>query len=219
MLVKDYMTRHPVMIPPTTPAAEAQKIMSENKVRHLPVVGDGKRLLGLITRERLSLKPDQLASLNVWEISRYLTQLTVEMIMLNADKVFTIAQDRTMERAARIMGEERIGCLPVLEENDIVVGIITEVDLMRSYQDMLGLFAEGVRVTVRVPDRLGEFAKLTTAIAEHDWGIMGIGSFPTPRRPGYYDLVLKIRRVTMDEIKEVLDNIPDQEVVDIRDVV
>lgn len=53
MLVKNCMTRHPIMIAPEKLASEAQKIMAENNVRHLPVVGDGKRLLGLITRERL----------------------------------------------------------------------------------------------------------------------------------------------------------------------
>ena len=40
MLIKDFMTRHPVMVPPTTPAADAQKVLRENKIRHLPVVGD-----------------------------------------------------------------------------------------------------------------------------------------------------------------------------------
>ncbi len=77
MLVKDCMTRHPIMIPQTMPAAEAQKIMSENKVGYLPVVGDGKCLLGLITRQCLALKSDILGSLNVWEITRRLANLKI----------------------------------------------------------------------------------------------------------------------------------------------
>lgn len=217
MLVKDCMTRHPVMISPETPAAEAQKVMSENKVRHLPVVGDGKKLLGLITRERMALKPDTLASLNVWEITRYLSNLTVKDLMLKANKVRTVEPDRTIERAARMLAEHKIGCLPVIEE-DVVIGIISEIDLLRSFQEMLGLPAEGVRVTVRQPERKGEFAKLTSTIAEHGWGIMGIGSFPSPRRPGYYDLVLKIPDAPLEEVQKVLSEIPDQEIVDIRGV-
>ncbi len=39
MLVKDCMTRHPIMISPKMPAAEAQKIMADNHIRHLPVAG------------------------------------------------------------------------------------------------------------------------------------------------------------------------------------
>jgi len=60
MLVNDCMVRHPIMISPETPAAEAEKIMSENRVRHIPIVGDGKRLVGLITRHSLALKPADL---------------------------------------------------------------------------------------------------------------------------------------------------------------
>lgn len=218
MLVKDCMTRHPVMVPPTMSAAEAEHVMAENKIRHLPVAGDGKRLLGLVTRQRLAMKPDTMASLNVWEITRYLSNLTVADVMLKAENVRTIGPDRTVERAARYLTDYRIGCLPVVEEG-IVVGMLSEVDLLRSFQEMLGLPAEGVRVTVRMPDRQGEFAKLTTTIARYGLGIMGIGSFPSPRRPGFYDVVLKIPRVSLTEIKEILGNVPDQEVIDIREVV
>jgi acetoin utilization protein AcuB len=218
MFVKDFMTRHPIMIAPETLATESQKIMSENNVRHLPVVGDGKRLLGLITRERLALKPDVMGSLNVWEITRYLSNLNVKKVMLPADKVLTVDPERTVERAARIMTDNKIGCLPVIEEW-IVVGIISEIDLLRSYQDMLGLPAEGVRVTMRMPNTEGQFAKLTTIVSNKGWGIMGIGSFPSPRHEGSYDMVLKISKVSKEDVEAVLSQIDGQEIVDIRDVV
>lgn len=218
MLVKDYMTRHPVLIPPETAATEAQRLMTENNIRHLPVVGDGKRLLGLITGQRLALKPDALASLNVWEITRYVSDLRVGQLMLKADEVHTTTPDRTIERAARIMAEHKIGCLPVIQEN-VVVGILSEVDMLRCLQDMLGFSMEGVRVTMRMPDQEGEFAKLTTFIANEGWGITGIGGFPTPRRPGFYDVVLKICQVTTDQVRDKLSHVDGQELVDIRSVV
>ncbi|RME80280.1 MAG: CBS domain-containing protein [Caldilineae bacterium] len=218
MLVKDIMTRHPIMVAPETPAAEAQRIMAENHIRHLPVAGSGKRLLGLITRQRLALKPENLASLNVWEISRLLGSLTAERVMLKAEHVYTITPDKTVERAAHMMTDHKIGCLPVLEDN-VVVGIITEADLLQAFQVMLGLPAQGVRVTVRVPNRTGEFNKLMTRVAEKGWGVLGIGSFPARKQPDFYDIVLKIPRVGITEVREALATIPDQEIVDIREVV
>jgi acetoin utilization protein AcuB len=209
------MTRHPVMISPATKAAEAVNIMTENKIRHLPVVGDGKRLEGLVTRQSLAIKPDMMGSLNVWEITRYLANLTVKQVMVRAGEVITISPDKTIERAARTMSEHKIGCLPVIEDG-IVVGIITEVDLMNAFQMMLGLPAAGIRVTVRMPNQLGEFAKLTAALSDNHWGVMGIGSFPSPRKPGFYDIVLKIPEVDAAEVEAALNQIPGQEVVDIR---
>ena len=222
MLVKDYMTRHPIMIAPETLATEAQKIMSENDVRHLPVVGDGKKLLGLITRARLALKPDMMGSLDVWEITRYLSNLTVDKVMLpvDKDKVHTVDPERTVERAARIMSDHKVGCLPVIEDG-VVVGVISEIDLLRSYQDMLGLPSDGVRVTMRMPDKIhGLFSKITSTVSAHGWGIMGVGSFPSPRHEGYWDMVLKIAGVSSpDDVKKVLAEIEGHDIIDIRNVV
>jgi CBS domain-containing protein len=138
------------MVPPTTPAAEAQKVMRENNVRHLPVVGDGKRLLGLITREKLGVSPTDLGSLNVWEITRYLSNLTVKDMMLKHEDVITIEPDAALEDAAQIMAKRKIGCLVVLEEN-VVVGIITETDMLVELNELLGGGVPGVRKVRDVP--------------------------------------------------------------------
>lgn len=218
MLVKDCMTRHPIMIPPTMPAAEAQKILQESKIRHLPVVGSGKKLLGLVTRARLAIKPDIMGSLNVWEITRYLSNLTVKDIMLDVKEVHTIEPDRTIERAAQYVAEHKIGCLPVVEDG-MVVGMLSEVDLLHAFQEMLGLPSQGVRVTMRMPNKQGEFAKLMKVLSEQGWGVMGIGTFPSRRAEGMYDAVLKIPNVTKEQVREALSKVPEQEVVDVRDVV
>jgi acetoin utilization protein AcuB len=217
MLVKDSMMRHPILISPDTAAAEAQQIMSENKIRHLPVVGDGKRLKGLITRQRLAFKPDELGSLNVWEITRKLSGLKVKDVMVRESDVHTVDADRTIERAASIMTANKIGCLPVLEDG-VVIGIITETDLLNAFQQMLGLPADGVRVTVRMPED-EKFINLAAVMVEHEWGLMGIGSFPAPRHPGYWDVVLKIPRVTPEQVTAALSKLERQKIVDIRESV
>jgi acetoin utilization protein AcuB len=218
MLVRDCMTRHPILISPKTPAAEAQRIMGENRIRHLPVTGTGKRLLGLITRQRLAMKPDDLASLNVWEITRRLSNMTAEKVMLPATRVHTIGPDKTVERAASLMTDYRIGCLPVMEDG-VVVGIITETDLLRSFQVMLGIMGEGVRVTVNMPDRRGEFAKLMQVIVDRNWGVVGVGTFPNTRRDSYYYAVVKISNVSLDEVRDAIAGIESQEITDIRTIV
>jgi acetoin utilization protein AcuB len=217
MLVKDYMTRHPIMISPDTPAAEAQKLMDENNVRHLPVVGDGKRVLGLITRDRLRVPPSDLGSLNIWEISRILSDLKVKDMMVKGKDLVTISPDETLEVAAQTMIKSKIGCLLVLED-DIVIGILSEVDLLAELSDLLGGGVSGVRVTVRTPDRVGEYAKLTTAIADKGWGIYASGGVRSPKNPDTWDVIVKVRNAPMDELVEVLKGIEDQEIIDVREI-
>jgi acetoin utilization protein AcuB len=216
MLVKDYMTRHPIMIPPSMAAAESQKIMSENKVRHLPVVGDGKRPLGLVTRQSLRIPPAELGSLNVWEITRFLSELKVKDIMVPAEELVTIGPDATLEEAAQIMADNRYGCLPVVEEN-VVVGIITETDLLVQLADLLGGYVPGVRVTVRLPGKIGGYAKIISAISAKGWGMYATGSVRAPKREGHWDIVLKVRNVSKDELLGVLDQLEDCEIIDVRE--
>jgi acetoin utilization protein AcuB len=209
------MTRHPIMIAPETPAPEAQKIMLENKIRHLPVVGDGKRLLGLITRDRLSVPPSELASLDVWEISRLLSNLQVKDVMLKRNELVTIQQEATLEDAAQEMLAHKVGCLPVIQE-EIVIGIITEIDLLAELSNLLGGQVEGVRVTIRVPDRIGEFSKVTSAVTVKGWGIYASGALPSPRTPGYWDLVIKVRNAPQEDLVSALQQIEGQQIIDVR---
>lgn len=215
MLVRDCMTRHPIMITPTTPAAEAHRLMATNTIRHLPVVGDGKRLLGMVTEESLRLPPEQLGSLNVWEIGRMLNNLSVKRMMVPAKSVATVSPDETAEKAARLMNEKRITGMPVIEDG-VVTGIVTDTDLLDVLAEMLAFSADGVRVTVRMVDRPGEFVKLIAALAKHEIGVMGIGTYPSPKREGYYDCVIKTVGGTAETVKAALEGVSDQQITDIR---
>jgi len=220
MLVKDYMTRHPLMAGPTMSIVEAQRFMGENSIRHLPIVGDGKRLLGLVTRQTLLVDPGRLGSLDVWEIARALTGLKVKNVMVKAHAVVTLSQEATIEEAARIMVEEKIGCLPVVEgpAPGVVIGIITDTDLLAHLMEMMAAREHGVRVTVRQPNRRGELAKLVNVVATHGWGILTCGGVPAPKDPSKWDAVIKIRNVPQGEIVAALETIEGQEIVDVREV-
>jgi acetoin utilization protein AcuB len=218
MLVRDYMTRHPLLADPEMSAVDAQRYMVEANIRRLPVVGDGKRLLGLVTRQSLLVDPGRLGSLNMWEIAGYLSRLTLKDVMIKVKDVINVGPDVTIEEAARIMVEKKIGCLPVLED-DVVVGIITETDLLAQLVSMMDLRQPGVRATVRMPtDLVGGLARLVDAVAAKGWGINALGGSVFPKDPALWDAVIKIEGVTKDEMIEALRQVRDETVVDVREV-
>ena len=217
MIVKDYMTKHPVMVEPTMSIVEVQGIMAETKVRHLPVAEEGKRLVGLITQETLRVPPTKLTSLNVWEITRFLSELTVRDVMIKGKDVITIHPDATIEEAAQVMVEHKIGCLPVLEEN-IIIGIITDTDMMMHLMEMLAAPRPSVRVTMRMPTTKGELARLVNAISAQGWGIWALGGVFAPKELDKWDAVFKIIDVPRDQILAVLSKIEGQQIIDMREV-
>ena len=166
------------------PVVEAQRLMGEARIRRLPVVGDGKRLVGLITRQSLLVDPGKLGSLNMWEIAGYLSKLAVGDVMIKAKDVVTMGPELPIEEAARIMVEKKVGSLPVVED-DVVVGIITETDLLAQMSAMMGLRLPGVRATVRMPtDLVGGLARLVDAVAAKGWGINALGGSIFPEGSG-----------------------------------
>jgi hypothetical protein len=154
--------------------------------------------------------------LNVWEITRFLAELTVKDVMVKGDDMLTIGPDATMEDAAQIMAEKRIGCLPVVEGN-VVVGIITETDMLVELADLLGAGVPGTRVTVRLPGRVGGYAKIISAISAQGWGMYATGSVPAPRREGFWDIILKVRDVSAQDVVSVLEQVEACEIVDLRE--
>lgn len=214
MFVRDFMTRHPLMVEPTMPIVEAKQYMEENKIRHLPVVGEGKRLLGLVTRQTLEeVQPPAMLQLDLWEINRALSQLTVGDVMVR--DVITVNPDVTIEHAARLMMEHKIGSLLVVQEGT-VFGIITEVDLHALTMELLAARRRGVRAIIRMPNVKGELAKLVATIAEHHWGILACGGVPSPKEPGMWDALVKLNTTAVDEVKAALSDLEGQQLLDIR---
>jgi acetoin utilization protein AcuB len=195
---------------------EAQGIMAEMQVRHLPVVEEGKRLVGLVTRESLRIPPTELASLNVWEITRLLSNFTLADVMVKRENLITTEPDAALEEAAQVMITDKVGCLPVVEEG-VVVGIITEIDMMAQLTQLLGGTVPGIRVTIRMPNRKGELAKVTGAISDQGWGIYASGGVPTPKDRDHWDCVFKVRDVAKGDLLAVLEKVEGHEVIDIRE--
>jgi acetoin utilization protein AcuB len=127
-VVKDWMTPDPITICPETTLPEANRLMKECGIRRLPVVDNG-RLVGIITLGDVrEASPSTATSLSIYELNYLISRLTVGKIM--TQDPITITPDTSIEAAARLMLEHKIGSLPVVDGTR-VVGIITESDIFR----------------------------------------------------------------------------------------
>lgn len=141
LLVKDWMTPEVISITPDTTLPEAHRLMIQKQIRRLPVVQKG-RLVGIVTRGDVrGAEPSGATSLNIWELNYLISNLKVEHIMTR-DPI-TISQDATIGEAARIMLNNKISGLPVVDGESKVIGIITESDVFRLIVDRWGELSEG----------------------------------------------------------------------------
>lgn len=127
-LVSEWMTPNPICATPDMTLPEAHKIMSEKRIRRLPVVKDGK-LVGIVTQGDVrGAQPSEATTLSIFELNYLLSKLTLDRIMTPAP--VTIRSDETVYDAARLMLQKKIAGLPVVD-GERVVGILTESDIFR----------------------------------------------------------------------------------------
>jgi acetoin utilization protein AcuB len=161
---------------PDTTIAEALNITRSHRIRHLPVVSGG-RLVGLVTDRDLRLAMPPIWAEQRDELKQALHTRTVGEVMVK--DIITAAPTMPVEEAAKLLYENRIGCLPIMD-GDELVGILTETDLLRALVELFGTHQPSSRIEVRMPNKPGELARVVRLVGiEHKVNITGLVLPPT----------------------------------------
>jgi len=212
MFVKDRMTVNPITVTEDASIDAALQIMREKRVRRLPVTDKHGRLVGIVSeKDLLYASPSPATSLSVYEIPYLLSKIKVHDVMTK--EPITVTTDTPLEEAARILADNKIGGLPVMEDGKLV-GIITETDIFKTFLELLGARDEGVRLTLIVPAVKGVLARITGKIAEMGGNIMALGSIAASD-PAYARLLLKVADVPQEQLVAAMEELQ-MEVADAR---
>lgn len=124
--ISRFMTPNPLSIDASLSVADARTRMANERVRHLPVTRDGA-LVGIVTARDLMVL-ESLAAINVREA-------TVELAMTANPR--TCHETTSLGEVLSVMEDTAVGAVPVLDDNNKVVGIFTAVDGIRVLRDAL----------------------------------------------------------------------------------
>ena len=143
MKIQEFMHTEVVTVNRKESIAAANNKMMEKSIKHLPVVDDKGRLVGVITpRDLRRGSIGEMTTMDVPELLWALSRINVAQIMF-ANPV-TIAPHQSAQEAAALMVDKKIACLPVVEDGKLV-GIVTERDILIVYG-----YGHGDRRTARV---------------------------------------------------------------------
>lgn len=133
--VADYMTRSPATIHSDALVRGVVDMMQKRKIRHLPVVDREGHLVGIVTDRNLrQVIFDPAIQDRLGDLAGALNTLTVRDVMTWG--VITVRPEAQIREAARVMRERKVGALPVVD-GERVVGMLTETDVLRAFQDVL----------------------------------------------------------------------------------
>ena len=132
--VTGYMTGKVISVTSETGVRVAFFKMKEHHIRHLPVVDDDNKLIGIVSDRELR-RPEWVdESLDIAHTYYLDDEMTVGDVMIR--NVHVIHTHDTLRKAVKLLLENNIGAAPVLDKTGALVGMLSAVDLLRALNDM-----------------------------------------------------------------------------------
>lgn len=188
MYVSDWMTKKVFTVEPDDYLSNAFSLMKEKKIKHIPVA-KGNKLKGLVSdRDIKEYSPSRATSLDIYELHYLLANTKIKEIM--KPKIITTTSDTPVEEAAMMMLDENIGCLPVLNNGNLV-GIISDKDIFHALVDITGVRHGGHRICITIEDRPGSIREVADIIRKHNFRLQGILTSYEGIKEGYRRVVIR----------------------------
>lgn len=169
MYVSNRMTSNPVTITSKTSARKALDIMLSKGFSNIPVVDNG-HMVGIVAKE------DIINQYFCGEKGYTLMEDTlVEEVMTK--EFITIRKMDYIEKAVGILRDKDISALPVLDNDNKLVGIITRTDVFDAFSDAMGVDNKGTRIYMVIPDFIGQLAKIANIVRHHGISIEALTVF------------------------------------------
>ena len=181
MFVSSSMTARVVTITGDESIFTAKDLMAKHRIRHLPVVTEGDKLVGIVTDRdiRSALPYDLLKGVDNKEELEKAAALKIKDIMTREPK--TISPLDTIQDALLLIQKERVGAFPVVNDAGKLKGVLSTRDLLRAFTNVLGIGEPGTLLCVLVEEKVGQMKKIVDAITEEN---ISIGSLLVAR---YWD--------------------------------
>jgi CBS domain-containing protein len=144
--VANWMNRELITVMPSTPISEAVKLLVDRHIGGLPVIDDAGKLVGVISESDLMWREQGVEQppymLFLGGIIYFQNPLTYDRDLHKAlgqtvgevmtPHAISITADTTLPEAAKIMHDKKLHRLPVVDEHQHPIGIITEGDIVRA---------------------------------------------------------------------------------------
>ena len=173
MQIREWMTRDVITVTQDTSLFKAAKLMKEHGIRRLPVVDEHTRLVGIVSdRDVKAASPSRATTLDMYELMYLLSEIRIRDVMTTSP--VSISPDQTVETAALLMEDNKIGGLPVVDNTGRVVGIITDHDIFKVLVDITGVRHGGLQLAFEVEDTPGTMRPIFDVLRDHKATILSM---------------------------------------------
>lgn len=175
---------------------DVMNLFEEKRIRHAPIVDDGK-VVGIVTDR--DLKDAMPSMFTVAPKGEPYKKKVSEIMTKNPIIVHPLD---FVEEIALVFYEQKIGCLPVVSNNQLV-GFLTETDLLYTYIELTGAHQPGSQIEIKVPNRSGALYEVSKVFYDHKVNVLSVLVYPD--RKDNSNKILAFRIKTMNPISIIED--------------
>ena len=201
MPVQNWMTTDVVSVGPDTSLLKVGKLMKDHHIRRIPVVEDNGQVVGIISdRDVRDASPSKATTLDMYEMHYLLAELKAKNIM--TAKPITVKPTDTVEQAALIMLDNKVGGLPVVDDNGKLVGIISDHDVFKALVDITGARMGGLQFAIELPDQPGTARPLFDLLRAHNARLLSV--LTVSNADGNRQLFIRVRDLENSKAEQEL---------------
>ncbi|NCC24073.1 MAG: CBS domain-containing protein [Deltaproteobacteria bacterium] len=208
MLIKDWMTQGSINLGQDTSIIVAAEIMRRNNVRQLPVVDDKGNLAGIVSdRDVRDALPSKFLPGDGLEPGSETTLASIKAKHVMTLDPVVISPDEPVETAAEALLTNKIGGLPVVDNDNNLVGIITEIDVFRYLCAVTGVTLGGLQMVFELEDTPGAAIELLATLRDQDIRLTSVLTSYAHVRPGFRHVSIRVQstgRHTLESLVEFL---------------
>ncbi|WP_031481674.1 CBS and ACT domain-containing protein [Maridesulfovibrio frigidus] len=206
MLVRNWMTNDVITLTPERSMMKAAKLMKDKEISRLPIVDDNGVLVGIISdRDVKEASPSKATTLDMHELYYLLSEIKVKDIMTR--KTLTISIDDTVEKAAVVMDENKIGGVPVVDADNKCVGIITNTDVFKVLINITGVLHGGVQMGLALSNKPGSLNEVLDYLKDNGARVMSILTAFEPSQEHTRQVFIRIHDMEKAELNKVREGI------------
>lgn len=196
MLVEEIMKKDVFTLRSDQTVQDVLDLFEEKRIRHAPIVDDGK-VVGIVTdRDLKDAMPSMFTVSPKGEpYKKKVSEIMTKNPMIAHPLDF-------VEEIALLFYEQKIGCLPVVSQNELV-GFLTETDLLYTYIELTGAHQPGSQIEIKVPNRSGALYEVSKVFYEHKVNVLSVLVYPD--RQDNANKILAFRIKTMNPIPIIED--------------
>ena len=173
MLIRHWMAKNVVTVSPGDSLLKCRALYQTHGISMLPVVDGDNRVVGILARSHIEkYSPAGETGYEYIEAIDILDKTRVKDCMAK-DPVCAHIND-TIEIAADAMLEKRVSCMPVLDDDGRLAGIVSERDIFKSLVSITGVHQPGVQLAFELPNQRGELRQLISLIVAHDMRLVSV---------------------------------------------